>query len=511
MIRNLGIWHTLRALQSRLVGLAATALLVAMLLMLLGSAQEDALTMDEPTHITAGYTYLRFRNARLNPEHPPLLKMLAALPLLRLPLHFPRTHPAWQDVIDEPWKAAYQGELAGFFLYDAGNDPHQIAAWARLAPIGVTLLLGSLLFLWTRRVAGAASALLALFCFTFSPTILAHGRLVTTDVAAAFGVALAGFSFIRFLAHPSPTAALLSSLAVGVALLLKFSAVLLVPFGVALTLLWMVLEPRKRRRYLAGIGLIGSSSALLVLLPYLWMTARYPPARQVQESYVALFTYAHGPLGRTGDTPAQEDFAVLLTDRTRDLRACVGLLAALSLPRLPRCPADLAIFLADKPLVRAWGEYLLGVILTSWHASDNDLNYFRGKVAASGWWQYFPTVYALKEPLPFHLFTMVALLLALAGVWSSAWSLQALVGWLRCHPVETCMLSWLVLYWSVALHAHLNIGVRHLLPIFPFTIVLTAREISRGLERGPLTRPSVPSAPPGSGESWSPGSCCGSW
>jgi hypothetical protein len=122
--------------------------------------------MDDGVHTTAGYTALRFRNARLNPEHPPLLKLLAALPLLPLPLHFPLTHPARQEAIDEPWKVAYDGEIAGVFLYEAGNDPHQIAAWARLAPIGMTVGLGILLFLWTQQFVGATAALLTLACYT---------------------------------------------------------------------------------------------------------------------------------------------------------------------------------------------------------------------------------------------------------------------------------------------------------------------------------------------------------
>ena len=76
----------LRPLTPQLSGLVAACLLGAMGLIMLGSAWEDALTMDEPIHLTAGYTYLRFRAARLNPEHSPLLKLCAALPLLPLPL-----------------------------------------------------------------------------------------------------------------------------------------------------------------------------------------------------------------------------------------------------------------------------------------------------------------------------------------------------------------------------------------------------------------------------------------
>src|SRR5207248_2512882 len=138
-------------------------------------------------HIAAGYSYLRFQDARLNPEHPPLLKMLAAAPLLMFKLHFPLTSPAWQDALNGQWETAY------LFLYQADNDPHRITAQARLVPMVLTVFLGVVLFVWTQRFAGALAGILALFFYAFSPTLLAHGRLVTTDVAAACGVTLAGF------------------------------------------------------------------------------------------------------------------------------------------------------------------------------------------------------------------------------------------------------------------------------------------------------------------------------
>jgi hypothetical protein len=91
------------------------SLLLGMLSIMIGSSREDAFTYDEPEHITAGYSYLCFQDARLNPEHPPLIKMLAAAPLLMLELQFPLTSPEW---LNGQW------EVANLFLYEAGNDPH---------------------------------------------------------------------------------------------------------------------------------------------------------------------------------------------------------------------------------------------------------------------------------------------------------------------------------------------------------------------------------------------------
>jgi hypothetical protein len=457
--------------------LGAAALLLGMLLLLLGSSWEDAFIYDEPPHITAGYAYLRFRDARLNPDNPPLLKMWAAVPLLALAPQFPLAALARQADPHEHWTTAQR------FLYESGNEPHRIARLARLGPISVTLGLGLALFLWTRSLAGGTAALLALGCYAWSPTILAHGRYVTVDVSAALGVALAGAALSRFLQCPSLRAALVSGLTLALALLLKTSAVLLVPLMVALTLLWLGLDPRRMASYLRGVVIIGSTAALLVLFPYLWTTGRYPPAQQVRDTYLLLSDYAGGPLGRAEGATAEEDLARLQHDRTRDLRACVRQLAERRLPHLPRCAAELAIFLADEPLIRGWGAYLAGLVYNHWVARNGSIAYFRGEVSGSGWWSYFPVVYAIKEPLPFHLLTALALGLALTRAWSGTWGLRALITWLRSHAADTVMFGWLALYWSVALSSSLNIGIRHLLPVFPFTILLVARELSRWLTR----------------------------
>jgi hypothetical protein len=403
--------------------------------------------------------------------------MLAALPLLPLSPHFPLTSAAWQEANNGQW------ETASLFLYRSGNDPHQLAALARLSPIMLSAVLGLVLFLWTWRWAGAAAALLTLFLFVFSPTILAHGRLVTTDVAAAFGVALAGMAFIPFLITPGGKSALLAGLALGIALLCKFSTFLLVPFLAGLTALWMVLHPRRLLRYLCGLLAVGASAALVVLLCYLWTTARYPPERQLRDSYQALYWVEGGPAGRVGNESPDDYLTLLHQDRTRDLRACVGMPPTPHNRRLRACPAALAIFLADKPVLRAWAHYLYGLVWTlnraSMGAAVSFPFYFLEEVSVSGQPLYFPIVYALKEPLALHLYTATALVLALVGLWSSPWSLSALCNWLRTYPTETLMLGWIVFYWSISIDANLNIGVRHLLPVLPFTFMLASREMAR--------------------------------
>ena len=468
-------------LQRQWVWLGALSLLAVMLLLLLGSARGDSLTFDEPPHITAGYAYLRFGDARLNYEHPPLLKMLAAIPLLPLSPRFPLTSPAWQDANNGQW------ETARTFLYESGNDPDRITTWARVGPIVLTVCLGLILFLWTKQWAGPGSALLTLFLYVFSPTILAHGRLVTTDVAAAFGVTLTIFAYVSFLIRPGWRSALLAGLALGVGLLCKFSAFLLVPYLAVMTGLWMCLEPRKKWWYLGGYGMAGAIAAVVVLLCYLWTITHYPPERQLRDTYQALFRVEEGPAGRTAGGTLDEYYAILGQDRTRDLRACIGLYRPHAVARFKRCPAELVIFLADKPVLRAWGHYLYGLVWTMNRASVGAVAafpfYFLGEVSVTGRPSFFPIVYAVKESLPLHLFVATAVVLVFRRLWSSPVNLKSATRWVRHHCAATLLLGWLALYWWVSISANLNIGVRHLLPVFPFMFMLVGREISRWLTR----------------------------
>jgi 4-amino-4-deoxy-L-arabinose transferase-like glycosyltransferase len=459
----------------RLSILLASLLLASMLLLMLGPTQNDALTYDEPEHITAGYTYLRFRDARLNVEHPPLVKLLAAAPLLIADLNFPLTSPEWLEA------QTRQGQIANLFVYRSGNNPRLIRDLARLGPMVLTILLGASIFVWTRKRYGDATALLVLFFYASCLTIPGHGRLVTTDVAAAFGATLTGFALIGFLEQPGSRRGLVLGLALGLALLGKFSTILLLPWCVGLVLLRATLEPGRTRRALGGLAIAGSSAAALVLCVYLWITADYAPAQQLNDTYTLLMHQAGGPAGKQ-DEPFEDYFNLLQRDRTRDLRACLARNDQGTLTRLHRCSMDAAIFVADKPVVRAWSHFFVGVLLTGHRVGAGGTTdfpfYLMGEVSGQAWWYYFPLVYALRESLAFHALTGVAFVLALTRVWRGR-KPGARGGWFSGSPATICLLGWIGVYWLVTINANLNLGLRHLLPVFPMTMILVRRELGR--------------------------------
>jgi hypothetical protein len=202
-------------------------------------------------------------------------------------------------------------------------------------------------------------------------------------------------------------------------------------------------------------------------------------------TFFALFWLYDGPMGRTHEEPREVDFLFLQHDPMRDVLACIGLRPAREISRLKRCPSDVVVFLADKPLLRAWGHYLYGLIWTMQRArlgtSAAFPFYFLGEVSIAGQASFFPIVYAVKEPIPSYVLMAGALLLGLFRLQSRPLNLKSTANWLRGHPTETFMLGWLALSWYVSITANLNIGVRHLLPVFPLTFMLVAREMNRWL------------------------------
>src|SRR3989344_5731594 len=169
-----------------------------------GASLQESAIMDELAHIPAGYGYVRYLDYRLNPEHPPLVKALAALPLIfqnsfgsaQDKLNFPTNKDSWQSDVNGQWSAGSQ------FLYESGNDADKIIQWSRLGPIILTLLLIIFIYLWAKELIGRWWALLPTFLFALSPTVLAHGHYVTTDLGAAFGIFIATYYFIKFFLHP---------------------------------------------------------------------------------------------------------------------------------------------------------------------------------------------------------------------------------------------------------------------------------------------------------------------
>ena len=223
----------------------------------------DSLTPDERAHLPAGYAYWVAGEFRLNPEHPPFVKLLCAAPLLFMDLKIPPTQP--------PAGVTFHNYIARFGTAFLSQDLDRILFWGRLPVVGLGVLLGFLVFSWSRRIHGQAGAgLISIFLLALEPTLLAHSHFITTDVALACFTIMA-FSFLwRFCEAGGDGRHLVLAVAgMGLALASKFSAVVLLPLFFTLWLRrWPVRAPAAgdRRpvadRLLASRGLAAAAALL---------------------------------------------------------------------------------------------------------------------------------------------------------------------------------------------------------------------------------------------------------
>src|SRR5215471_14441216 len=203
--------------------LLATLLLMLMTALAGGAARRESVTVDEVSHIGAGVSYLQRLDLRMNPEHPPLPKVLAALPLVLRGVRADYTHISW--TFSEKFLPAYLGQwVFGECLLEKWNEPKTTLAWARMPMLLLTLVLGCMVYLYARRLGGLWGGLLCLSVYVSTPAFLSFGPLVHTDLSVTLFSLLALWAFAEVWHEPSRKNALLLGLSLAGALLSKFTA-----------------------------------------------------------------------------------------------------------------------------------------------------------------------------------------------------------------------------------------------------------------------------------------------
>jgi Dolichyl-phosphate-mannose-protein mannosyltransferase len=410
----------------------AAALLGIMAAMMLSAARQDSATVDETTFLSAGYTYWKGHRFTMVPEHPPLSQMLPAIPLLLMNLHFspnaqallegragyPWTRP-WAGPI-RPWQELFpqgrdnwyfwalpESQLFGqMFVYDGTNDGDAVLFAGRLVQIAITLLAGALIFYWIRLATGNdMAALVGLAAWVFNPDALAHGHLTTTDMGVTFGMTAATFEFARLLENPTPRTAVVCGAATGVALLMKFTAVILAPIFIVLAVLhWRELNAGKMRVWKLAAILIAVAWTVVMLVYF----PRWSPAPPLPEAQIR----------------------------------------ALGVPEW---------FVALRPALIP-SDFFKGLGLTLGHSKGGHEAFLMGRWSHDGWWYYYPVTFFLKSP-----FAFVLLVIGAAALFART---------LRtASPLERTPWVAAIVYLLLAMTSSVNIGVRHLLPMFPLLCV----------------------------------------
>ena len=220
------------------------------------SLRRKSLTFDEVTYIPSGYAYVVTGDRRLNPEHPPLMKLLAGVAILPLQPRLDTTHPSWVE--PEQWS------FGADFFAGSGVPVETLVTAARIPTVLLLIVVVLAAYGLARALYGPRAGLLAAGLCAFSPNLLAHGRLATNDLGIACFVLLGVLTTLRMATRPTWRNIVIAGVALGLAQLTKFTAVLLlglVPlWAVALALLsdpgsaappprWLerIRDPRARR------------------------------------------------------------------------------------------------------------------------------------------------------------------------------------------------------------------------------------------------------------------------
>lgn len=375
--------------------------------------RRESQTWDEANHIFAGYRTWTDGDFGLNPEHPPLVKLLATIPLLRAQLKNP--------VLEERYFKEDAFLRGKEFLYQ--NDADKILARTRTAAAVLTLLTALVVFLATREMFGRGAAFVALTLLTFDPNLLAHGALITNDVGFACFMLLSVYTFYRFVKSPAALRLVVAGASVGLALAVKHTGVLIVPilFLLALSeILRNVFASDREKITRHALKTLGSL-VLIMLIGWVVLWSFYR------------FRYDARPHGLQLNPPLAEYVKGLEPHEAWPIS---------TMARLRILPESYLYGLVD---IKLTANYYTSYVL--------------GKVYAHSVWFYFPVTFLIKSTVG----VLALSLLSLAVVVSGRLSRGREILFLLVPPG---------VYLAVALTAGMNIGVRHVLIVYVFVYVL---------------------------------------
>jgi Dolichyl-phosphate-mannose-protein mannosyltransferase len=420
----------------------ALLLIVLMALLAGGAARGESATIDEVPHIAAGVSYWQKLDMRMNEEHPPLAKLLAALPLVLRGVRADYSDLSW-TFSGEKFFNEFLGEWSfGHSFLLRWNPAYPTLRWARVPMLAVTLLLGFVIYYCGTRLGGSSwGGILCLIAFVTTPTFLAFGPLVITDIVITLFWILATWQLPRMWESPSRGEVIRFGLTLGGAFLSKFSSGLFLfvfpAVALSLRLRPLSLQPaetaelrvwrrRARRNFLKAV----LWAALCVYLVYLIFSWNEPTT----------------------------SFSVI-----------------------PHFPESLFLRRALMPI---W-IYLRGLVGFALSAGSRP-TFILGHAYSHGVWFYFPVLFLLKSQLAFLLLLCLAVVAALVLRNRKELKVSSIPAGMEFH--WRCVWVSLVVFTAACLLSRLDISIRHFTIPLALTILLLA-PLPRTLELGHQTYP----------------------
>ncbi len=409
---------------------AVAALLLAHYLMALSAVSGKSNTFDELPHLWLGYSLWVAPNHKHVPTNGIVAQMLGAFPMMFQGLKAPDPLRAPFSTMDQHW-------LARVFFYEMGNSAQSMLMAARCAVGLLGVGVGALVFLWSRRLFGDGGGLISLTLFTFCPLMLANTPLATADMAAALGFLAAIYFFWRAINDLTTRSLLISSAALAFACAAKLSAILLAP----IFLVMVIVRLFSTRPLKVSIGeedrgkTFGGRALLLVVVLIFHASAA---AAVLWIFYNFAYAEAGGAIAReAGGARGQ-------------------ILEWIAQSRL---------------LPPAFVEGVTSTLL----ATDRAPAFLDGRYSMEGWWWFFPYAFSVKTPL-----ATLLLLVAAPAAWFLWRGRGSRAGAKPPAPSLydfTPLLSLIAIYGMASMSTRMNIGVRHILPMYPALFIFAGANI----------------------------------
>jgi len=342
------------------------------------SAIQESQSIDEGVHLSAGFSYWHNRLIELNPEHPPFVKLIAAALILPLNPNY-----IWQNLTD-----INQWDVARTFFYNIGNNADFMLFLGRLPTMFYSILLGWLIFIWTRKLANSKAAIFALLLYIFDANILAHSRYITTDIAASLTFISSLYFLHQYTIKPDRKNFFIFITIFALGQIVKFSTIMLWPI-IIIYGFYSKINAKQLFRLIIGMSL-----ATFIVI------------------FIAYFGHPE--------------------------------------------------------------TYFTGLSALADHEKGGHYSYLLGNFDKIGFWYYFPVAFIVKTPITtLILFILAAILFLSKNLNVSSWQST------KNNFQQIPLVHWLIIifplfYFIASMINRINIGIRHLLPIYPFIFIFIA-------------------------------------
>lgn len=394
------------------------------------SSRTDSVTTDEKVHITAGYLHFWEGNYTFNVEHPPFLNDLAGLFAKIAHPNLPQTSVYLFQPGNDQW------EYADRFFYESGNNVEIIVFYSRLPFIFITLGLIYLVFLWAKALFGDKAGLVAVALTAFSPNILAHGRLATTDIGVAFFFLLTLYLLRKYYLKANRLNATLLGVSLGLALISKFSALIILPI-IFLSVIYILFKKK-----LAFSKSIFQFSIIFILpIVLIWGIYAFSMRMDLIQLHSMGGILSHGFW----------QWLILPLDKFRE-----------------------------------------GVMSVFSHDAAGHMAFLNGQFSTQGWWYYFPLVMWYKMTLVEIFLLVLSIILSIGSVITrtpTVSSEDAAISdrLLLRQPADRndikafdkfLLILPPLLFLAISMIGSIDIGIRHILPILPFIFIFVSQLIN---------------------------------